>query len=73
MQKYMDTVLVGVVTLIVVVIVLIGKPFYTPVEVTDDALALVAGEITVDGEPFEGLDAAHGGEAEDEAEAADSE
>jgi hypothetical protein len=38
MQKYWDTIVVGVITFIVVAIILVIKPGYTPVEVTDDVL-----------------------------------
>jgi len=50
MQKYLDAIIVGVLTFLVALIMLIVKPGYTPVEVSDDAIALTAGEINFEGE-----------------------
>jgi hypothetical protein len=50
MQKYMDTIIVGALAFLVALLMLIFKPGYTPVEVTDEAQALTAGEINFDGE-----------------------
>ncbi|MEO0560513.1 MAG: hypothetical protein AAF125_00265 [Chloroflexota bacterium] len=51
MPKNLDVIAVGVITFLVAVIYLAIRPGYTPVDVSDEALALTAGEITIEGEP----------------------
>jgi formate hydrogenlyase subunit 4 len=50
MQKYLDTILVGVLAFVVVVIFLAIRPGYTPVEVSEEAITLTEGEINIEGE-----------------------
>lgn len=57
MQKHLDTIIVGVLVFLVMVIILAVRPGYTPVEVTDDAMALMAGQVDFDGEPIMDEDA----------------
>lgn len=38
MEKYIDTIVVGVATFIIVAIILAVKPGYTPIEVSDEIL-----------------------------------
>jgi hypothetical protein len=51
MQKHLDTIIVGVLVFLLVVIILAIRPGYEPVEVSDDAIALMEGRINPDGEP----------------------
>lgn len=46
MSKYLDTILVGVVTALIVIIILAIKPGYTPPEVSEEAMAPPAAEET---------------------------
>ncbi len=48
MRQYTDTLVVGVATFLFAMLVLAAKPFYTPVEVSDEARALSAGEISIE-------------------------
>lgn len=73
MKNYLDTILVGVVTFIIVAVILIIKPGYTPIELSDEvlnppAIEAVDEEAEVETEEAESADE----EAETESEDSDS-
>jgi DUF4097 and DUF4098 domain-containing protein YvlB len=48
MQQIRDTLLVGGITFLLVLLILIARPFYTPVEVSEEAQALTSGDTTIE-------------------------